>query len=88
MKNCLKTVLRDYARHLLNHQDQSPSVLLSVPRLLYHIGTIFCDNAPPKPGPGAMSADRKLRRKIQKKKIAMGHKPDNHEEQGYIGPAM
>ncbi len=25
--------------------------------------------------------DRKLRRKIQEKKIAMGHKPDDHEEQ-------
>ena len=35
-----------------------------------------------------MLVDRKLRRKIQEKKIAMGHKPDDHEEQGYIGPAM
>ena len=78
----------DYARHLLDHSDQSPSVLLSVTRLLYHIGTIFRDNAPLKPGPGAMSVDRKLRRKIQEKKIAMGHKPDDHEEQGYIGPAV
>ena len=77
-----------YAQHLLDHPDQSPSVLLSVTRLLYHIGTIFRDNAPPKPSPGAMSIDRKLRRKIQEKKIAMGHKPDDHEEQGYIGPAM
>ena len=25
--------------------------------------------------------DRKLRRKIQEKKIAMGHKPDDHEEE-------
>ena len=78
----------DYARHLLDHPDQSPSVLLSVTRLLYHIGTIFRDNAPSRPGPGSMSVDRKLRRKIQEKKIAMGHKPDDHEEQGYIGPAM
>ena len=78
----------NYAQHLLNHSDRSPSVLLSVIRLLYHLGTIFRDNAPPKPSPGAMSVDRKLRRKIQEKKIAMGHKPDDHEEQGYIGPAM
>ena len=58
----------DYAWHLLDHQDQSPSVLLSVVRLLYHMGNIFRDNAPPKPGPGAMHVDRKLRRKIQEKK--------------------
>ena len=78
----------NYARHLLDYPDQSHSVLLSVTRLLYHIGTIFRDNAPPKPGLGAMSIDRKLRRKIQEKKIAMGHKPDDHEEQVYTGPAM
>ena len=49
-------------------------------------GNIFRDNAPPKPGPGVMSVDRKLRRRIQEKKIAMGHKPDDHEE--YQGPSM
>ena len=76
----------NYAQHLLDHPDQSPSVLLSVTRLLYHMGNIFRDNAPPKPGPGTMSVDRKLRRKIQEKKIAMGHKPDDHEE--YQGPSM
>ena len=78
----------DYAKHLLDHPDQTPSVLLSVTCLLYHIGTIFRDNVPPRPSPGAISVDRKLRRKIQEKKIAMGHKPDDHEEQRYIGPAM
>ena len=76
----------DYARHLLDHLDQPPSVLLSVTRLLYHMGNIFRDNTPPKPGPGTMSVDRKLRRKIQEKKIAMGHKPDDHEE--YQGSSM
>ena len=76
----------EYARHLLEHRDQSPSVLLSVTRLLYHVGDIFRDNAPPRPSPSAMSVDRKLRRKIQEKKIAMGHKPNDHEE--YHGPSM
>ena len=77
-----------YARHLLEHRDQLPSVLLSVTRLLCHMGNIFRDNVPPRPVPGAMSVDRKLRRKIHEKKIAMGHKPDDHEEQSYTGPAM
>ena len=76
----------NYARHLLDHSDRTSSVLLSVTRLLYHIGNIFRDNAPPRPGPGTMSVERKLRRKIQEKKIAMGHKPDDHEE--HQGPSM
>ena len=74
------------AQHLLEHRDQSPSVLLSVTRLLCHMGDIFRDNAPPRPSPSAMSVDRKLRRKIQEKKIAMGHKPNDHEE--YHEPSM
>lgn len=32
--------------------------------------------------------DRKLRRRIQEKKISMGHKPDNHVEQGWGGMSM
>ena len=76
----------NYARHLLDHSDRTPSVMLSVSRLLYHIGNIFRDNAPPRPDSGAMSVDRKLRRRIQEKKIAMGHKPNDHEE--YQGPSM
>ena len=76
----------NYARHLLDHPDRTPSVLLSVTRLLYHVGNIFRDNAPPRPGSGTMLVDRKLRKKIQEKKIAMGHKPDDHEE--YQGPSM
>ena len=31
--------------------------------------------------PTDQQVDRKLRRKIQEKKIAMGHKPDDHEEE-------
>ena len=34
----------------------------------------------PPAAPVGQRVDRKLRRKIQKKKIAMGHKPDDHEE--------
>ena len=75
-----------YAQHLLDHPKQSPSVLLSVTRLLYHIGNIFRDNAPPISGSGAMLTDRKLRQKMRDKRIAMGHKPDDHAE--YQGPTM
>ena len=41
---------------------------------------IFEDHALPHSSAG-LHVDRKLRRKIQEKKIAMGHKPDDHEEE-------
>ena len=41
---------------------------------------IFEDHSLPHSSAG-LHVDRKLRRKIQEKKIAMGHKPDAHEEQ-------
>jgi len=32
--------------------------------------------------------DRKRSRQLMEKKIAMGHKPNDHVEQDYAGPAM
>ena len=58
-----------------------PSVMLAVTQLLYHMSRIFQDNSVPPDVPMGQQVDRKLRRKIQEKKIAMGHKPDDHEEQ-------
>ena len=51
------------------------------------MGNVFRDQAPPT-ARGISFVDSKLRRRIREKKIATGHKPDDHEEQGYIGPAM
>jgi len=55
-------------------------VFLSATRLLHHLSQIFRDNSLPPAAPVGQQVDRKLRRKIQKKKIAMGHKPDDYEE--------
>ena len=41
---------------------------------------IFEDHSLPHSNTG-LHVDRKLRRKIQEKKIAMGHKPDDDEEE-------
>lgn len=60
-------------------QVQKPSVFLSVTKLLHHMSQIFQDNSVPPAVPTGHQVDRKLRRKIQEKKIAMGHKPDDHE---------
>ena len=79
-----------YAQILLARQDSPslPSAILAVNSLLHSIGRIFQDNARIIDGTHSQRIDRKLRRRIQEKKIAMGHKPDDHEEQNYIGPAM
>ncbi|MBM6925486.1 hypothetical protein [Pseudoflavonifractor phocaeensis] len=46
-----------------------------------HMANIFREQTPPSaPGGIRSGVDRKLRRKIWEKKIAMGHKPDDHEE--------
>lgn len=54
--------------------------MLAATRLLYHMSRIFEDHSLPRSGAG-LHVDRKLRRKIQEKKIALGHKPDDHEEE-------
>ena len=70
-----------YAQLLLDRQGEQrpPSVLLLVSRLLHHMSRIFQDHSLPQSRTG-LYVDSKLRRKIQEKKIAMGHRPDDHEE--------
>ena len=55
-------------------------MLLTVTNLLHHMGRIFQDNSIPPSSPESQQADRKYRQKLQQKRIAMGHKPDDHEE--------
>jgi len=69
----------EYAQYFLDHMDDVPSLFASATRLLRHMGNIFREQAPPSNG-GINFVDSKLRKKIQEKKIAMGHKPDDHEE--------
>ena len=71
-----------YAQFFLERQNdlRPPSVMLAATRLLYHMSRIFENHALPHSSAG-LHVDRKLRRKIQEKKIAMGHKPDDHEEE-------
>ena len=70
-----------YSQFLLDHQNenQSPSVLLSATRLLHHMSRVFQETPPPS-DPARQHVDSKLMRRIREKKIAMGHKPDDHEE--------
>jgi len=72
-----------YAQYLLNHlaENRPPSAMLAVTRLLHHMSRVFRDNSVPKSRPGGVQIDRKRLKKLQEKRIALGHKPDDHEEQ-------
>ena len=78
-----------YAQFLLNHQNEnrSPSVLLSATRLLYHTSRVFQETPLPS-NPAGHHVESKLMQRIREKKIAAGHKPDDHEKHGYTGPVM
>ena len=77
----------EYAQFFLDHfnDNHSPNVLLSATKLLHHMGRIFQDNSIPPCPPGSHRTDRKLLQKIRQKKIAMGHKLDDHEEEQNMG---
>lgn len=76
-----------YAQCLLERQSTStaPEVFLAVTRLLHHMANIFQDNSLPQSGTGLIHADRKLREQLREKRIAHGHKENDHEEQQYGG---
>ena len=74
-----------YAEFFMERMEQgwtaSPQLMLSTTRLLHHMGNIFLDNTPAPPASGGPHIDRKRLQKLRAKKIALGHKPDDHEEE-------
>lgn len=79
-----------YAQFFVDRMEQqgqhgSPSLLLSATRLLHHMGNIFRDCAPSSPTPGGMQIDRKRLRQLREKKVALGHKPNDHAEEQNMG---
>ena len=62
----------------------SEYLLNSTIRLFHQMGQIFRDNAAPPSNPMGIRIDSKRRKKLMQKRLAMGHKQDDHEqEQGY-----
>lgn len=70
-----------YAEQALARMDSSTNGIPIQPatRLLRQLSLIFRTQSPPKPGGLINRADSKLLRKIKAKKIAQGHKADDHE---------
>ena len=69
-----------------SHHMQLPSeyLLNSTVRLFHQMGQIFRENAAPPTNPMGIRVNSKRRKKLMQKRLAMGHKQDDHEqEQGY-----
>ena len=65
-----------------SHDAQLPSeyLLNSTIRLFHQMGQIFRDNAAPPSNPMGIRVDSKRRKKLMQKRLAMGHKQDDHEQ--------
>ena len=76
-----------FMKHMERGEQEPPSVLLSATRLLYHMGNIFRDNAPA-PAATGVQIDRKRLAQLRQKRVALGHKPDDHELEQQQGFSM
>ncbi len=69
-----------------SEQERLPSCY-QPPRLLYHIGNIFQENAYGSAASG-VQIDRKRLAQIRQKRVALNHKPDDHELEQQQGFSM
>ncbi len=67
---------------------QDPLVLSSAIRLLHHMSNVLRNNALPPANPKGLRVESKRRKKIQQKRIALGHKPKDHEEEPILELTM
>ena len=75
-----------YAGYFLDRMERQedlppPNILLSATRLLHHMGNIFRDNAPQPTAPTGIQIDRKRLQRLREKKMAMGHKWNDRENE-------
>ena len=80
------TLANENTSSTASHSVGLPSeyLLNSTIRLFHQMGQIFRSNAAPPSNPMGIRVDSKRRKKLMQKRLAMGHKQDDHEqEQGY-----
>lgn len=72
-----------YTWYLLDHRNDvpAPHVGAAVVGMLHHMGNIFQEQSMTDSTRRGMQIDRKRRRQLQEKRLAMVHKPDDHEEE-------
>ena len=73
-----------YAQYFIDHQNDfaGASVGTAVLRMLHQMSRIFRENAAQPAIYAGMQIDKKRRRRLQEKRMAMGHKADDHEDSG------
>lgn len=73
----------EYAQFFLDNMDKwkEPSVSFAVSRLMHHMSRIFENNQPPQKSMTGLQIDSKRMQKLREKKMAQGHKQDDHEQQ-------
>lgn len=80
-----------YAQFFLDRMAQmpnsDPNVLLSVTRLLHQVSHICRQNTVPPANPEGPRIESKRRKKLMQKRLAMGHKIDDHED-SQVGMTM
>ena len=71
-----------HAKFFLDNMDrfQNSSVTLIVSKMFHHMSKIFEDNVPLKSSGIGIKIDSKLMRKLIEKKMAQGHKKDDHDQ--------
>lgn len=69
------------ARGAAASEYYEPTVGEAVVRMLHHMSRMFEDNSKLDQIHRGLQIDRKRRRELQRKRLAMGHKADDHEEQ-------
>ena len=80
------TLINENTSFADSHSVQLPSeyLLNLTVRLFHQMGKIFRDNAAPPSNPMGIRIDSKRRKKLMQKRLALGHKQDDHEQaQGY-----
>ena len=80
------TLADENTSSVTSHSARLPSeyLLNSTIRLFHQMGQIFRENAAPPSNPMGIRVDSKRRKKLMQKRLAMGQKQDDHEqEQGY-----
>ena len=74
-----------YAGYFLDRMDRQenlpPNILLSAMRLLHHMGSIFRDNAPRPAAATGIQIDHKRLQRLREKKMALGHKWNDHGDE-------
>ena len=80
------TLTDEHISSITSHSVRLPSesLLNSTIRLFHQMVQIFRENAAPPSNPMGIRIDSKRRKKLMQKRLAMGHKQDDHEQaQGY-----